>query len=105
MTENSPLPRRVAQAMKPCFVAPSPELQERLDAELERLRSRSTRSFIGAHLAMARKPRALGFDDGVIIPPEDYPVGTPEAVIRSGAADRAPLRGTLRVIVVLVDFS
>jgi immune inhibitor A len=100
-----PLPPRVAQAMTPCFVAPSPELQERLDAELARLRERTTRANIGRHLAIARKPRALGFDDGVIIPPEEYPLGTAEAVIRAAAADRAPLRGTLRVIVVLVDFS
>src|SRR5262249_16763656 len=43
--------------------------------------------------------------DGVIIPPEAFPAGTPLATIRTAAADRAPLRGTVRVAVVLVDFS
>jgi immune inhibitor A len=56
-------------------------------------------------LSIARQPRQIGFDDGVIIPPSEFPVGTPFAAIRQAAADRAPLRGSVRVIVVLVDFS
>src|SRR5439155_19992525 len=51
------------------------------------------------------EPRSLGFNDGVIIPPEDFPPGDSPSVVRNAAADRVPLRGTLRVIVVLVDFS
>jgi immune inhibitor A len=34
-----------------------------------------------------------------------FPLGTPLRVVRSAAADRAPLRGPVRVIVVLVQFS
>ena len=41
----------------------------------------------------------------MIIPPEEFPLGVSAATIRNAAAQQAPLRGTVRVIVVLVDFS
>jgi immune inhibitor A len=87
-----------------CFVAPSPELKERWVRELSQLRDAQD-SDVSKVLAIARQPRQLGLDDGVIIPPSEYPVGTPFNAIRQAAADRAPLRGTVRVIVVLVDFT
>lgn len=90
--------------MTPCFVAPSPELKARLDTELTRLKGRSKNALVQT-LTLAKEPRALGFNDGMIVPADEYPFGTPDLVIRTAAADRAPLRGTVRVIVVLVDFS
>src|SRR5262245_52612738 len=87
-----------------CMVAPSPELAERLSREIELLRGR-TDGVIARYLTLGRKPMVLGLDDGVIIPPDQYPFSTPESVIRNAAAERAPLTGTVRVIVVLVDFS
>ena len=87
-----------------CFVAPSPELRDRLVADVQRTRGRA-RGPLSALLGVARTPRRLGFDDGVIIPPEAFPFGTSLARIRDAALERAPLRGTVRVIVVLVDFS
>lgn len=87
-----------------CFVAPAPELEERWNAGLSRLRDAGDEEVAGI-LSISRHPRALGFDDGVIIPPEEFPAGTPASLIRQAAADRAPLRGSVRVIVVLVDFS
>jgi immune inhibitor A len=87
-----------------CAVAPSPEAAERLRSELDRVRSASD-SPLARQLGLAPQPRRLGFDDGVIIPPSDFPPGTPAAVLRSTALQRAPLQGTVRVIVVLVDFS
>jgi immune inhibitor A len=39
------------------------------------------------------------------MPPDYFPLGTPLELIRNAAAERAPLRGSVRVIVVLVDFS
>src|SRR5262249_31468729 len=56
-------------------------------------------------LARAAEPNRPGLNDGLIIPPDEFPLGTPLGVLRNAAADRAPLRGVLRVIVVLVDFS
>lgn len=83
---------------------PSPELKERLKTELASLRANST-SGLTSILSIGRDPRRLGFNDGVIIPPKEYEVGTPYAAIKRAAAERAPLRGSVRVIVVLVDFS
>lgn len=87
-----------------CAVAPSPELREKLRANLAEIRGAKKTAFASS-LSLSRGPRQLGFDDGVIIPPEQFPFGTPLSTIRSAAADRAPLHGTLRVIVVLVEFS
>ncbi len=87
-----------------CAVPPSPELREKWKAELGRLKSR-TRTSLAGELSFARKPRMLGFDDGVIIPPEEFPLGTSMAAMQAAAASRAPLRGLVRVVVVLVQFS
>ena len=98
------LPWRVRQSMEPCFVAPSPELRDRLASELEKIKGRS-KSLVADSLSISKEPRALGFNDGMIIPADEYPFGTPDLVMRSGSAERAPLRGAIRVIVVLADFS
>ncbi len=87
-----------------CAVQMSPDLKERIKAELQRARTRG-RSPLAFALGMARPTRPLGFDDGVIIPPDRFPVGTSYGRIRAMAAERAPLRGTVRVVVVLVQFS
>lgn len=87
-----------------CAVAPSPELKARLKAELAQARSTVSPELASA-LTLARSPMRLGFNDGVIFPPDQFPEGTPKSAIRGAAADRAPLRGPLRVIVVLAQFS
>ena len=86
-----------------CAVSPAPEIRDKLKAALEQLAS--TAGLPAGFSLKASEPRAVGLNDGVIIPPEEFPLGTAPSVIRSAAAERAPLRGTLRVIVVLVDFS
>ncbi len=98
--------RRAATAVwsEFCAVAPSPELKERLRTDLAEAQKRS-KSPLAESFALARGPRRLGFDDGVIVPPDQFPVGTPYGSIRAAAAERAPLRGAVRVIVVLVQFS
>ena len=87
-----------------CCVAPSPELRDRWNAELEKVRGRKGIAFTES-MAITRMPRPLGLDDGYIIPATEFPLGTPLTAIRFAAAERAPLRGNLRVAVVLVDFS
>ena len=86
-----------------CLVAPHPDLKARMDAAVRDLRG-SAESVI-ANRIIAREPSSPGLNDGLIIPGSYFPVGTPLERIRAAAADRAPLRGTLRVIVVLVDFA
>lgn len=86
-----------------CAVSASPEAREQLKAAIEELRASG--SLPTAFSLKAPEPTALGLNDGVIVPPDSYPLGTSPSVIRAGAADRAPLRGVLRVIIVLVDFT
>lgn len=86
-----------------CAVSMSPEARERLKEALAG--ARDAGGLPQALSLRASEPRAIGFNDGVIIPPDAFPLGTSPSRIRAAAADRAPLRGTLRIIVVLVDFS
>ncbi|MEW2120108.1 M6 family metalloprotease domain-containing protein [Streptomyces sp. NPDC005474] len=85
-----------------CAVSPSPDLRERLQEEQQRIRGASP---LGSHFVVGGAPRPLGFDDGTIVPPGEFPVGTPRAAIAAAAAERRPLTGAVRVVVVLADFS
>jgi len=87
-----------------CAVAPSPELRERLRDELRQLREDADSPMM-RQVSLPRRPRWPGFDDGTIRPPDEFPLGTPYRSISRAAAERAPLRGKVRVIVVLVDFA
>jgi immune inhibitor A len=87
-----------------CVVAPSPELYEKIRTELAALREQTTENLTVTRL-LAKEPDRPGLNDGLIYPGNHFPLGTPVEVVRSAAADRVPLSGTLRVIVVLVDFS
>jgi immune inhibitor A len=88
-----------------CMVAPSPELRERINSAMRSMAA--TAGLPAALRVRAAEQTALGFNDGVIIPPEQFPLGAAPSAIRAAAAARpsGPLRGVLRVIVVLVDFS
>jgi immune inhibitor A len=86
-----------------CAVAPSPELRERLREELRQFREDADSPLL-QQLTLPRRPRWPGFDDGTILPPDQFPLGTAAGAIGRAAADRAPLRGKVRVVVVLVDF-
>ena len=83
-----------------CAVAPSPQLRQRMNERL-----RSLRADADVPVALAAEPRLPGFNDGTILPPSEFRPGTPLRDVRRAAADRAPLRGNVRVIVVLVDFT
>jgi immune inhibitor A len=84
-------------------VAPAPEAREKIKKDLANLRKKAP-EYLAKSLGSVGR-RSPGFNDGLIFPGDLYPVGTPVHKIRSAAADRAPLRGTIRVIVVLVQFS
>ena len=86
-----------------CSVAPHPALRSKIKRAMKAMmRSGEAPAALRVKLA---EPRILGFNDGVIVPPQEFPLGTAPSAIRAAAAERAPLRGALRVIVVLVDFS
>ena len=86
-----------------CVVAPAPELKEKLLDQFERLRNRAA-GLVGRNLSLAG-PDHVGLNDGLIYPGTYYPLGTTAAVAQRAALERAPLRGAVRVVVVLVDFS
>ena len=87
-----------------CTVAPSPELNDRIRQEVTRLEGTKRVKELTARVKIP-EPKSPGLNDGLIIPGSYFPLGTSIERVRSAAADRAPLHGTLRVIVVLVDFS
>jgi immune inhibitor A len=83
-----------------CLVSPSPELRLQIR---NRLRVASAELPLGrVTLQPQNRP---GFNDGLIIPGSEFPLGTSLESVRRAAARRAPLRGQVRVIVVLVDFT
>jgi immune inhibitor A len=86
-----------------CCVAPSPELQARMREAVRALRADAPDA-VRNLLTFRREPR-VGFDDGLIIPGTLLPLGTPPAVARAVALERAPLRGVVNVVVVLVEFT
>lgn len=84
-----------------CAVAPSPGLRSGCDrpcAGAHRQRSARGRSGVAA----ARTAPA-GFNDGVLRPPSAFPAGADRRSVQAAAHERAPLRGQVRVLVVLVD--
>jgi immune inhibitor A len=85
-----------------CCVAPSPQLRERIREHLRSL-SDTPDINIGGRVVVEPQKRP-GFNDGVILPGSEFPLGTPLRAIRRAAAIRSPLRGNVRVIIVLVDF-
>jgi immune inhibitor A len=87
-----------------CAVAPAPELNDRINEAVTSLRD-SADALLAPRLRLRLEPQRLGYNDGLIVPPDEFPVGTPALVMRRAAAERAPLRGTVRVVVVLVEFS
>ena len=92
-------PHRVADL---CVVAPAPELKDKLLDQFERLRNRAA-GLVGRNLSLA-SPDHVGLNDGLIYPGTYFPLGTTAAVAQRAALERAPLRGAVRVVVVLVDF-
>jgi len=58
-----------------------------------------------ARLLRIREAVRPGLNDGLIYPGNTFPLGTPTAVIRSAARKMKPLKGTVRVAVVLAEFS
>ena len=58
---------------------------------------REAHGFNETFVVKLAEPKAEGLNDGMIYPSEQFPVGTAPSVIRSAAADRAPLRGALKV--------
>lgn len=85
------------------MVSLRPDLTEELRQNFENI-TRSVAPSIANILKLQAK-RFPGLNDGLIIPGSYYPSGTPLSIVRRAALNRSPLRGTVRVIIVLVQFS
>jgi immune inhibitor A len=86
-----------------CLVAPSPQIRARIRERLRSVGAAAAEFAPGRRLAIQPQNRP-GFNDGLIVPGSEFPLGTPLRAVRRAAAARAPLRDQVRVIVVLVDF-
>jgi immune inhibitor A len=115
-----------------CRVAPSPALQEKIHSHLEAInlvpqpqleaapgpakgkrkaakkaprKSSAQVEELVASMLRLRQRNPAGMNDGLIVPGTEFPTGTPLRVVRRAALERAPLSGTVRVIIVLVNFT
>jgi immune inhibitor A len=93
---------RAADATR-CAVAPDPQLKARMRSAFRDLDA-SLEHMLTGRVQPRVEPRRLGLNDGLIVPPTAFAAGTPLRTVARAAAERAPLRGTVRVIVVLVEF-
>jgi immune inhibitor A len=88
---------------QPELVSPHPALRAKLNREVNKLK-RSATSNVVRHMMQIRRMNHPGMNDGLIVPGTEFPLGTSLNAVRAAALKRAPLQGTVRVIVTLVDF-
>ena len=87
-----------------CMIAPHPDLRKQINEAITKLKA-STKTSILANKIRFQEPARIGLNDGLVHPGDMFGLGTSATVARSPQIDKAPLRGTLRVIVVLVEFA
>jgi len=86
-----------------CMIGPSPKLKEKLKEDMKKVDKLVMNSSLGLLLKPVLKTR-LGLNDPLIYPGNVFPLGTSAMAVRKAAVARTPLRGTLKVAVVLVEF-
>ncbi len=87
-----------------CMIAPSPDLRKQLKDDLKKLKKQLGSNVLGNMLKPLGKTK-VGYNDALLRPGSSFPLGMSASKVKSVAANRSPLQGILRVIVVLVDFS
>lgn len=87
-----------------CMIAPHPDLKKKLKDELKKLKRQLGSSVLSNILTPLGKTK-LGLNDGLLRPGKSFPLGMSASRAIAVAGNRAPLTGTLKVMVVLVDFS
>ncbi|KIW69503.1 hypothetical protein PV04_05376 [Phialophora macrospora] len=92
----------INNAVGPCFCPPHPDYYKNVPRE-ELQRQFQT----GDDEVPLSRPTGcvLGLNDGCIFPPDHFAQAPSIGQLTNAAADRAPLRNDVRVLVVLVDFS
>ena len=87
------------------MIAPHPDLKKKIDTEMKKIKDLTSKGILANKIRLGRPDNPVGLNDGVIYPGIMFPVGTPAKTAKNAAANRAPLRGTLQVVVESVDFS
>lgn len=87
-----------------CMIAPSPDLKKELKGDLKKLKKQLGSSVLSNLLTPLGKTK-VGLNDALLRPGKSFPLGMSASRVKAVAADRSPLQGTLKVIVVLVDFA
>lgn len=95
---------RESEDGKRCMIAPHPDLKKKMNIEIKKLTKETSKSILTNKIKFS-EISAPGLNDGLVYPGEMFPLGTSLHAARSARLEKTPLRGTLRVIVVLVDFS
>eukprot|EP00775_Hariotina_reticulata_P010024 gene10024-10179_t len=80
----------------------SPKVLDSVMAELEKVKA--SNPILGNLIKMSGLPHHLGLNDGLIYPLDKLPEGTSLNRARAAALNKAPLRGAINVLVILVDF-
>lgn len=87
-----------------CMIAPSPDLKKDLKVDLKKLKKDLGTSVLSNLLTPLGKTK-VGLNDALLRPGNSFPLGMSASRVKAVAANRSPLRGNVKVIVVLVDFS
>jgi len=97
--------KQVKKSIFPSLVPPSPELKEKIKKQLEELQGTLSPSILSSSIIF-RRNKPLGLDDGLIYPPGTFPLdlSPPETDHSHEDVSAAPIKGLIRVVVVLVDF-
>lgn len=105
MVEEAKPRQVIARYSERCLVAPSPEVRKQLLGQYNEIKASLSQADEPSFLQSVLRPvekRHVGFNDGVVRPPQSFAPGVSRM---AQVAERAPLRGAVNVIVVLVDFS
>ena len=87
-----------------CMIAPSPDLKKQLKTDLKKLK-RDLGSSVFSNMLKPLSKTKVGFNDALLRPGNAFSPGMSASRMRLVAASRSPVQDTVRVIVVLVDFS
>ncbi|KAK9481983.1 immune inhibitor A peptidase M6-domain-containing protein [Lipomyces starkeyi] len=91
---------------RPCLVPPHPDLCARLQQHPNFVTPPAMATHAHGHPSLSgRTGTRLGLNDGTIFPESHFETAVSSSRISRAALERTPLRGTIRVAIVLVDFS
>ncbi len=86
----------------PSFIPPHPALEAAMKKSFQKA-LKAAGPMLSPLLRIKRR-NLPGLNDGLIYPGSSYPIDTPVSVVRNEAGSKEPLRGTLKVLVVLAEF-